>query len=216
MRQSRIWNKAIMFLFIITIISSPVVAIAADGIDLRITIRDFKADGVLFDSNRVPAERGLVEERLGVDKKPVLVSQRWLTLCPEYTQANLDALFNDVAGINLRATKALTLLNEGNGYYSTDPLIYNGNFFPIDNELFGNEGRAHNFHFTTELHASFIYQGFEELEFTSDDDGWVFIDNKLVIDRGGLNSAGTPVKILLPDFFGHEYLNMRKNWMCPE
>jgi fibro-slime domain-containing protein len=66
-------------------------------------------------------------------------------------------------------------------------------FFPLDNRGFGNEraagsARSHNYGFTMELHRQFTMIPGLNFSFRGDDDVWVFINGRLVMDLGGIHS----------------------------
>ena len=179
-----------------------------DEINVPISYYDQNSDCKMFEFNHcnnlkdktVGWVPNLVKSSLGADGLPIPVNETVNTSLkatsqnvtghdPVQESDNFYQWFHEVDGKSVKYDRTLTLTRVS---ANENKYVYGGRqIFPLDDVPSAQKVDGHNFHFTAKMQAPIkaSLSGDETFDFSGDDDVWIFLNNRLILDIGGVHTA---------------------------
>jgi fibro-slime domain-containing protein len=115
--------------------------------------------------------------------------------------------YRDTDGVNITRVVPVTLFKNAQNVYTYSAPA--GGLYPLDDfgwQASGDDlgfnissdptAKQHNYGFTTEVRYWFSFKGGETLNFSGDDDVWVFVNGHLALDMGGKHGQASRALVL--------------------
>lgn len=136
-------------------------------------------------------EQGLVDYYLDEDFLPVALDGGESVANRGVKKEGFQKWFNAVDGQSVSYPGLLQMEYDSE---QAEFYFYNSEFYPLDevgNELADSTRDSHNHLFTMDFAVPFtvLADGNESFEIEADDDTWVYVDDALVVDLGGVHNA---------------------------
>ncbi|MBR5032071.1 MAG: fibro-slime domain-containing protein [Treponema sp.] len=145
----------------------------------------------------------LLEETLDKDKKPVFNNNKPTASLHIQSKESFSQWFRTIEGVNKEVRKTITFesINNSSEYEFIDEW-----FLPINGEGFGDslcENDPRNYNFTVEATFYLLCKENTPIVFTcsSDDDLWLFVNNKIAVNLGGLHPKEIATEPINPEDF---------------
>jgi fibro-slime domain-containing protein len=200
-----------------------------DTIRIPVTYYDFHSDGSnpeFEQPHPTGIKKGMVNSLLDASGKPVAGSnimmnaymKYWFRFWADSTMnrdstspiynsqtgalTGIQMLTHDTAFKNIVIKDSLMFVKvSGSNIYRYDNL----SFFPLDNRGFGNETNSHNYSFTMQMDMNvYMDSDTSKIAIRGNDDIWVFVNNTLAIDLGGIHEAATDSCLLVETIISGE------------
>lgn len=151
--------------------------------------REFEWSGCGYYGKEI--EKGLADFELSEEKVPVLSAGK---MTPNRGLSGSERWFKPVEGksASFLGTLGLKYEKEGTRFY-----FLRDEFYPLDDVMFSEgdfvnkDGHNHLFTLSFAVPFTVLNNGDEVFEVTADDDTFVYVDDKLAIDMGGVHDAKT-------------------------